>query len=76
MSLIMRERDRRLLREVRQALQRMDNGEYGVCEECGEEIPLPRLKAQPMATLCVACKQSLEEGRLYDRERLAAVEGF
>ncbi len=76
MSLIMRERDRRLLQEVRQALQRLDNGEYGVCEECGEEIPLPRLKAQPMATLCVGCKQLLEEGRLYDREHLAAVEGF
>lgn len=76
MSLIMRERDRRLLQEVRQALQRLDNGEYGVCEECGEEIPLPRLKAQPMATLCVGCKQLLEEGRLYDRDHLAAVEGF
>ena len=61
MSLIMRERDRRLLQEVRQALQRLDNGEYGVCEECGEEIGVPRLKARPMTTMCIKCKSRQEE---------------
>ena len=60
MSLIMRERDRRLLQEVRQALQRLDNGEYGVCEECGEEATLMYLGTP----LCEECDQ--EQQREHD----------
>jgi DnaK suppressor protein len=40
----------------------MDDGEYGICEECGEDISLPRLKARPVTTLCVSCKARQEEG--------------
>jgi len=58
--LIMRERDRLLMSEIKAALARVDEGEYGVCEECGEEIGLARLRAQPTATLCVHCKARLE----------------
>lgn len=64
--LIMRERDRLLMSEIKAALARVDEGEYGVCEECGEEIGLARLRAQPTATLCVHCKSLLEDmGRPY-----------
>ncbi|MFN2389691.1 MAG: TraR/DksA family transcriptional regulator [Actinomycetota bacterium] len=44
--------------EVEAALTRLDDGTYGRCERCGEEIPLERLEALPTATLCVACKQA------------------
>ena len=60
LALIMRERDRLLIGEVRAALARMEDGEYGVCQECGEEIGLARLRAQPTATLCVHCKSRFE----------------
>lgn len=44
------------LREVKDALGRMDAGTYGVCERCGTQIPFERLEARPQASLCVACK--------------------
>ncbi len=39
------------------ALQKVENGTYGTCERCGEEIPAERLEAVPTAALCVGCKQ-------------------
>jgi RNA polymerase-binding protein DksA len=48
------------LAQVRNALKRLSAGEYGICEECGEQIALPRLKAMPFATLCVACAEARE----------------
>ena len=47
--------------EVTLALARLDDGTYGICEECGAAIPRERLEALPTASLCVACKQQ-EEG--------------
>ena len=41
-------------KDVEEALERMDNGTYGVCEECGEEIPVDRLEANPAARTCIA----------------------
>jgi len=66
LTIIMRERDRQLIDEVNEALARVKDGEYGICQECGEEIGLARLRAQPTATLCVHCKSLLEDmGRPY-----------
>jgi RNA polymerase-binding protein DksA len=48
--------------QVERALERLDEGNYGWCERCGNAIPVERLAAFPSATLCVACKQ-LEERR-------------
>lgn len=48
------------IRECQHALKRIDDGDYGYCEGCGEEIELNRLTANPMATLCITC-QSREE---------------
>ena len=42
-------------RQIVAALQRIDNGTYGVCANCGADIPKARLEAQPIATRCVAC---------------------
>ncbi len=48
--------------QVERALERLDEGNYGMCERCGNPIPVERLAAFPSATLCVGCKQ-LEERR-------------
>ncbi|MBI4804401.1 MAG: TraR/DksA C4-type zinc finger protein [Desulfovibrio sp.] len=68
-ALLMRERDRQTLARIREALSRIESGEYGECEECGDEIAIARLKAQPMAALCVHCQSRRE-----DVERLRAVD--
>lgn len=47
------------LREVDAALDRIDKGKYGRCENCGSEIPEERLEARPVARLCVECKRRL-----------------
>ncbi len=57
-----RDRERKLLAKIEQALERIDDGTYGVCEECGERIGLERLRARPVTTLCIDCK-SLQEAR-------------
>jgi DnaK suppressor protein len=48
--------------QVERALERLDEGSYGWCERCGNQIPVERLAAFPSATLCITCKQ-LEERR-------------
>jgi len=59
-SLRIREREQRLIKKIDEALARMDQNTYGICERCEEEIPYPRLKARPVTTLCIDCK-TLEE---------------
>src|SRR5438876_1056441 len=49
------ERDQKQLQEIEVALDRLDTGEYGECQECGEEIGAARLKVLPTATLCIDC---------------------
>jgi DnaK suppressor protein len=60
-TLRIRDRERRLIRKIQAALQRMDDGSYGVCDDCGEEIGVPRLKARPVTKLCINCKSKQEE---------------
>ena len=55
-----RDRERKLIFKIQEALQRLTNGEYGICEACGEEIGIERLKARPVTTLCISCKSSQE----------------
>ena len=62
----MRNRDRVILREVDEALRRIENGTFGECERCGDDISEPRLKANPSTTLCIGCKAELEsEGQRF-----------
>ncbi|MGB0722086.1 MAG: RNA polymerase-binding protein DksA [Gammaproteobacteria bacterium] len=55
-----RDRYRKLLRKIDQALQRIEEGEYGYCEDTGEEIGLGRLEARPIATLTVEAQERRE----------------
>jgi len=51
--------------QIDMALKKIDNGTYGICEDCGGEIPLIRLEALPFATQCIECKRKAEiEGRI------------
>jgi DnaK suppressor protein len=55
-----RDRERKLIGKIDEALGRIDDGSYGTCEECGEPIGFARLKARPVTTLCIACKEEQE----------------
>jgi RNA polymerase-binding transcription factor len=61
LSLLLGDRDREKIRNIDEALLRLDDGEYGICEECEEEIPLGRLKVMPFARHCVKCKSDMEK---------------
>jgi len=56
-----KEREQKLLKKIDEALDRMKNHTYGICEGCEEEIPYQRLKARPVTTLCIACKTLQEQ---------------
>ena len=66
MELRTRDRERKLLKKIDEALTAIDEGEYGYCEACGVEIGIRRLEARPTATLCIDCK-TLDEIR--ERQR-------
>lgn len=53
--------DRRLLKEVVSALQKIDEGSFGTCERCGEAIAEKRLEALPFARCCIICQRTVEE---------------
>lgn len=55
-----RDRERKLLKKVQEALRRLENGEYGWCEETGDPIGIPRLLARPTATLSLEAQQRRE----------------
>ena len=59
-TLRIRDRERKLIGKIKEALERIDSGTYGICESCGEEISEPRLKARPVTTLCIDCKKKQE----------------
>lgn len=57
-----RDRERKLIKKIDEAITRLDNHEYGFCDACGVEIGVRRLEARPTATLCIDCK-TLDEIR-------------
>jgi len=59
-ELRIRDRERRLIGKIREALDRIDAGEFGECEDCGDQIGEARLKARPVTTLCIECKTEQE----------------
>lgn len=63
-----REREGNLIRKITDALRRLEEGAFGICEECGEQISEKRLRARPVATLCIKCKE--------EQERLERAVGF
>ena len=56
-----RDRERKLIVKIKEALDRIEDGTFGICEVCGEEISEERLKARPVTTLCIDCKTDEEE---------------
>ncbi len=62
------DRERKLIKKVDQALRRIKDGTFGICESCGANIGLKRLQARPVTTLCIDCKmaQEHEERTLVD----------
>lgn len=56
----MRDRERKLLGKIDEAFERIGDGTYGRCEECGGEIGVERLKARPVTTFCIGCKSAQE----------------
>ena len=57
----LRERERGLLNKINAALEKIEQGVYGECENCGEDIGLKRLEARPVAELCIDCKAEQEK---------------
>lgn len=57
----LRDRDRKLLAKIDDALQRIQLENFGICETCGNEINIKRLKARPVVTLCIDCKNKQEQ---------------
>jgi DnaK suppressor protein len=62
------DRESKLLKEVNAAMKRVDEGSYGTCLRCDEEIPEKRMKAVPWAAYCVPCQESIERQRAAGEE--------
>ena len=59
-TLRIRDRERKLIAKIKEAINRIDNGTFGICEECGGDISDQRLNARPVTTLCINCKKNQE----------------
>ena len=59
-TLRIRDRERKLINKIKEALERIEGGTYGICEDCEEEISESRLEARPVTTLCIECKRKQE----------------
>ena len=55
-----RDREHKLIKKIKKALERIEAGTFGVCESCGEDIDMKRLKARPVTTQCIECKTKEE----------------
>jgi len=55
-----KDRERKLIAKIQEAIKRLDDGTYGICEICGEEISEKRLEARPVTTSCIRCKEEEE----------------
>jgi DnaK suppressor protein len=60
------------LRRIQQALARVEDGTYGVCQRCDETIGAKRLEALPWTPYCIACQEELEKNAESDRQRAAS----
>ena len=60
LNIHIKEREGRLIAKIKEALERIEDGSFGICEECGENISEKRLKARPVTTLCIDCKRQQE----------------
>lgn len=68
LDMILTDREKQKLKQIDDALDRIEENTYGLCEECGVKIPKGRLKVVPFAKYCVECKESIEREEKYMRE--------
>ena len=64
--LLIRDRESKLIKKIKMALDRIEDNTFGVCENCGEAISVARLKARPVTTQCIDCKtreEAIERAR-------------
>ncbi|MDZ7833331.1 MAG: RNA polymerase-binding protein DksA [Desulfobacterales bacterium] len=59
-ELRIRDREHKLIKKVKKAMDRIENGTFGICEKCGDDIAIERLKARPVTTQCIECKTKEE----------------
>jgi len=59
-TLRIRDRERKLIVKIKEALERIEDGSYGICEKCGGDISEKRLIARPVTTSCIECKKKEE----------------
>ena len=57
----LRGRERKLLKKIDDAIDRIEHGLFGICDKCGETIDIKRLEARPVTTMCIECKTQQEE---------------
>ncbi len=55
-----RDRESKLIKKIKKALARIENGTFGICEKCGQDIDLKRIQARPVTTQCIECKTKEE----------------
>ncbi|MCM2285608.1 MAG: TraR/DksA C4-type zinc finger protein [Desulfobacula sp.] len=60
-TLRLRSRESRLIRKIKSALERIEDGTYGICEVCGNHISIKRLLARPVTSKCIECKEREEK---------------
>lgn len=70
LAIRMRDRESRLIHRIRESIAKLEDGTYGICDLCEEEIAIERMMARPIANLCITCKTQLEA-----IERLASKAG-
>jgi DnaK suppressor protein len=61
MRMQLKNRETFTLKKINEAIKRIEDGTYGECESCGEQIEVRRLQARPTTTLCIACKEEEEK---------------
>jgi RNA polymerase-binding transcription factor len=67
-TLRIRDRESMLIKKIRTALTAIASDEYGICEDCGEDIAIERLKARPVTSYCIDCKTKRESKELQTGE--------
>jgi len=70
-----KDRERKLIMKVKEALDRIDNGTFGICESCGRPISEKRLMVRPVTTQCIDCKTEEEKKERSERLRRAKARG-